>query len=160
MNRSPDAVWKKVKKGNWNECWPWTGYVSSGRGRLDISGVKGVYASRAAYLSANPGSIPLKDDGNREQCVCHTCDNPLCCNPRHLFLGSHQDNMDDKVGKGRSKIWESSVKSPRAKLTAEDVYWIRIQKRYGATKNALALLYDVSVATVSGCLYGRHYNDV
>lgn len=160
MNHSVKVVWRNVERRRWNQCWPWKGYLSSGYGRLDIDGVKGVYAHRAAYIAANPRcGLSLKDDGSREQCVLHRCDNPACCNPRHLFVGTHQDNMDDKVAKGRSPKFNGEL-GPRSKLTAEDVFWIRMQKKYGATKNALALLYDVSVATISGCLYGRHYRDV
>lgn len=128
---------------------------------MDVCGFKGVYAHRVAFLAAHPESgIGLKDDTDREVCILHTCDNPACCNPHHLFIGSHDDNMADKRGKGRSKIWSHSTRSPRAKLTAEDVFWMRLQKKYGATKKALALLYEVSEATVSGALYGRHYQDV
>lgn len=160
MNPSVKVVWRNVERRHWNQCWPWKGYLSSGYGRLDIDGVKGVYAHRAAYIAANPGcGLSLKDDGSKEQCVLHKCDNPACCNPRHLFLGSHQDNMDDKVAKGRSHRFRS-IESPNAKFTAEDVFWVRMQKKYGATKKALALLHDVSMATISGCLYGRHYGDV
>ena len=160
-----DVVWKKVKKGRSKECWPWLGYISTGKrtgisggyGRLDIDGVAGVYAHRAAYLSANPGSITL---GARDGImVLHKCDNPICCNPKHLFLGTHDDNMADKKAKGRAPHYEST-KSPRAKLTADDVFWMRIQKRYGATKKSLAMLYEVSEATVSGACYGRHYRDI
>ncbi len=154
------SVWNKVEKRGDSECWPWTGYVSSGYGRLDINGVKGVYAHRAAYLSKNPGSISLKDDGSKEQCVLHRCDNPRCCNPAHLFLGSHDDNMADKASKGRANIWSSSIETPRAKLSAEDVFAIRAHKKGGATIKAIQMLYEVSRSTVCGALYGRHYKDI
>lgn len=161
MNHAANVVWRKVERRRWNQCWPWKGYLSSGRGRIDIDGVKGVYAHRAAYIAANPDcGLSLKDNGTRSECVLHRCDNPICCNPRHLFIGSHDDNMADKKAKGRSKIWTHSTASPRAKFTSEDVFWIRLQKKYGATKKALALLYEVSEATISGCCYGRHYTDV
>ncbi len=154
------AVWDKVEKRGNKECWPWIGYLSSGYGRLDINGEQGVYAHRAAFISKNPHlKLPLKDDGSKDRCVLHKCDNPKCCNPKHLFLGSHAENMADKTSKGRQARFKST-EAPRAKLTAEDVSWMRIQKKNGATKKALAMLYEVSEATVSGALYGRHYRDV
>ena len=161
MTNSIESVWDKVERHRWNQCWPWIGKSKSdaGYGRLDIAGVEGVYAHRAAYLSAHPGSIELKDDGSKEQCIMHRCDNPKCCNPRHLVLGSHLENMADMRAKKRGHKYVST-QSPRAKLTAEDVFWIRMQKKYGATKNALALLYEVSTATISGVCYGRHYRDI
>jgi hypothetical protein len=64
-----------------------------------------------------------------------------------------------KVAKGRCPDFRGE-RAPRAKLSAEDVFWMRLQKKYGATKKALAMLYEVSEATVSGALYGRHYQDV
>lgn len=154
------SVWDKIEKRGDDECWPWLGYTSSGYGRIDIDGVKGVYAHRAAYLTKNPGSIELKDDGSMSQHVLHRCDNPKCCNPRHLFLGSHDDNMADKAAKGRANIWTHSTKTPRAKLTEEDVFCIRIQKKNGATIRALQMLYEVSKSTICGAVYGRHYKDV
>lgn len=161
MTNTIESVWAKVERRGPNECWPWIGksWTVDGRGRLDIGGEEGVYAPRAAYLSANPDSIQLRDDGTDQNDVLHTCDNPSCCNPAHLFVGSHTQNMQDKVSKGRSPDFRGA-RGPRAKLTAEDVFWIRIQKRYGATKKALAMLHEVSEATISGCLYGRHYQDV
>ena len=160
MNHSPNAVWRKVEKRRWNQCWPWTGYTSSGRGRIDIAGVQGVYAHRAAYLATHPGSIPLRDDGSKEQHVLHRCDNPLCCNPRHLFVGSHSDNIADKVAKGRQKKWGGGIGSPRAKLSADQVRDMRRKKKEGFTKRMLAKIFNVSEATVSGACYGRHYQDV
>lgn len=150
-----DVLWSKVERRGADECWPWKGWRhDKGYGRVEIND-ENFYAHRVIFDLANPGIIQLRDDGSKEQCVLHRCDNPVCCNPRHLFIGTHADNMEDKKNKGRV-----SRAKPRAKLTAEDVFWMRMQKKYGATKKALALLYDVSMATVSGALYGRHYRDV
>lgn len=153
-----DSVWRKVVRRGPNQCWEWTGYFSSGRGRIDIGREKGVYVARAAYVSANPDcGLPLKaaPDGIM---VLHRCDNPKCCNPRHLFLGSHADNMADKVSKGR-QYKPGSVNSPRAKLTAEQVQEIRRRKSDGETKKALAAAYGVSECTISSACYGRTYQD-
>lgn len=161
MTNTVDSVWKKVDRRGPDECWPWLGKSRSdtGYGRLDIQHEEGVYAHRAAYLSTYPDSIPLRNDADREKCVLHTCDNPTCCNPKHLFLGSHNDNMADKKAKGRCPDFRGEL-GPRSKFTADEVFFVRLQKKQGATINALAMLHEVSRATISGMLYGRHYRDV
>lgn len=78
--------------------------------------------------------------------VCHKCDNPSCCNPEHLFLGTRSENMKDAVFKGRHKGYENikssrGVENGRAKLTEEAVREIR---KSILTENALAKRYGVS----------------
>lgn len=152
-----ETVWEKIERRDPDECWPWLGYMSGGYGRLDMFGIPGVRAHRAAYIRANPGSIDLTEkDGIF---VLHTCDNPICCNPKHLYLGDHAQNMKDKKDRRRSPYYPKAT-GPRCKLTEEDVRNVRRMKKDGATKKALALLYEVSEATISGCCYGRHYQDI
>ena len=90
-----DRFWSKVDRRSNDECWNWLGtsHGQSGYGTLETGG-KSRYAHRLAY-SFVYGKIPPG------LCVCHHCDNPSCCNPEHLFLGSHGDNIADKVKKGR-----------------------------------------------------------
>jgi hypothetical protein len=157
----PFDVLLKIEQKKPDECWPWIGKYKDelGYGRFDINGVA-YRAHRVVYFYFFGGiSLAGPRGGEEGLMVCHRCDNPGCCNPAHLFLGTHDDNMADKKVKGRAPHYEST-KSPRAKLTAEDVFWMRMQKKYGATKKALAMLYEVSEATVSGACYGRHYQDV
>ena len=88
-------------KANASGCWEWqkalrsTGYGHFGRssGKRDTN--RSISAHRASYEEFI-GPIP---DG---LFVLHKCDNPPCVNPEHLFIGTHQDNMDDMVRKGRS----------------------------------------------------------
>lgn len=85
--------WRKVDVRGPDDCWPWLAAVNGGGyGCFDIRG--GSY--RAARVSmAIDGRDPL------ELCACHTCDNPPCCNPSHLFTGTVAHNNADMVAKGR-----------------------------------------------------------
>lgn len=85
--------WSRVD--NTGECWLWTGSQRDGYGRLLFQG-RFKLAHRVAWELTN-GPIP---DGLY---VCHTCDNPPCVRPAHLFVGSQQDNLNDMVAKGRSR---------------------------------------------------------
>jgi len=158
-----ESFWNRVKKGRSNECWPWFGTKSKGKrnpspyGRIDAFGFKGVYVHRIAYWLCNGGELSLRRDG--DVLIRHSCDNTLCCNPKHLQIGTHADNVRDMMDRGRQTAYKS-IESPRAKLTEHDVRQIRAQKKEGATCKALALLYEVSDCTIHGVLYGRHYQDI
>ena len=91
-------LWRRVKIGEPDECWEWMGARKDKLPYgLIMRGPKGaglVYTHRVAY-EVTYGPVP---DG---LLVLHKCDNPPCCNPRHLFLGTHQDNTLDAQTKGR-----------------------------------------------------------
>lgn len=99
---SPDLIsegerrrfWAKVERVSGDECWRWLGAKSShGYGSAKALG-KNARAHRVAYALAN-GPIPPG------VVVMHSCDNPRCCNPAHLSLGSQSSNILDCVTKGR-----------------------------------------------------------
>lgn len=99
--------WGKVQRRGPDDCWHWLGRRdTSGYGRADRKGPM-TYAHRCAWLYTN-GPIP---DGME---VAHRCDERDCCNPKHYFLATHQENMDDCVAKGRQTKGE---KNPSATLT-------------------------------------------
>ncbi|QQD21197.1 hypothetical protein GJQ54_05145 [Oceanospirillaceae bacterium ASx5O] len=97
-----ERFFERVEKSSEGGCWVWVG---SKRGSPRIkygsfwNGKKHVAAHRFSWEMVN-GEIPEGGDV-RGMCVCHHCDNPLCVNPAHLFLGTHKDNMQDKVRKQR-----------------------------------------------------------
>jgi hypothetical protein len=94
-NSLEHRMWSKVKVLGRDECWPWTGcVVSQNRGRISVFGSY-MYVYRISYWIYH-GTPPPPD-----LCICHTCDNPNCVNPHHLWLGTHSDNMADAVQKGR-----------------------------------------------------------
>jgi hypothetical protein len=156
---TPKVLWSKVDIREPYECWPWKGFLNKhGYGRTWIKD-KGYYAHRVIYDLEYPGQITLQAPENGEYgLVLHTCDNPPCCNPRHLYIGDAKQNSHDKVTRNRMPDMRG-VRGSRAKLTEEDVREIRRLKPQ-ATINALMLLFDVSKSTICGCLYGRHYQDV
>ncbi len=87
--------WQKVDVSKPNGCWPYTGFKKwDGYGWVR-RGEKNIAAHRYAWILTHGEPA----EGLH---VLHDCDNPPCCNPAHLFLGTHQDNMDDKVAKGRA----------------------------------------------------------
>lgn len=96
-----DKFWKKVDKGNKDECWRWAGGTKTpkGYGMLDVN-YKKIYAHRVSYM-IHFGEIP------EGLLVCHKCDNPGCVNPSHLWLGTHTDNLKDASVKGR---WVKGLK--------------------------------------------------
>lgn len=100
-------------------CWVWNyTRTSNNYGLLTINGEQ-VPAHRFAYQ----WFIGEISDG---LFVCHSCDNPPCVNPSHLFLGTHSDNMRDASDKGRLKNGgREGAKNGRAKLTEDDVRAIR-----------------------------------
>src|SRR5712671_2284212 len=78
------------------DCWPWTGIIGTwGYGVFWLRG-HNINASRATYLLL-VAAVP------KNLVVCHTCDNPACCNPAHLWVGTQADNLRDCRIKGRAK---------------------------------------------------------
>lgn len=131
-----------------NGCHPWAGFVGpSGYGILRLGGGenKAVRAHRAAFLLF-VGQIP---DGLE---ICHKCDNPLCVNPDHLFLGTRADNHADMMAKDRGPRGE---RAGAAKLT--DAKVLEIRRRYATTditQRQLADEFGVSRPTI-GFLISR-----
>lgn len=136
--------WSKVDVSAGLEgCWPWMGAMMrhrDERGYLKRKG-KSIYAHRMAYMLAC-GDIP---DGMH---VCHHCDNTICCNPRHLFVGTQRENIADRDRKGRCRArGPAGERNGRAKLTVEMVLEIRRQAP-GCSQRALANKFGVSQAAV------------
>lgn len=131
--------WPKVDIKGPNDCWPWTACKSqAGYGFIRIKG-ETKYTHRVAW-QLTFGDIP------KGKFVCHHCDNRVCCNPAHLFAGSHLENMADMRAKGRSAI---GVRNGGNKLTKQEILTIRLLKQQGHTNAVIALRFNISPATVS-----------
>ena len=97
--------WKRVDKtAGQSKCWPWTGRrLRAGYGRLVLHG-KQENAHRIAFTLTTGAPA-------RGLFVCHHCDNPPCCNPAHLYAGTHQDNVNDKMRRGRARGRYSALRA-------------------------------------------------
>ena len=121
------------------QCWVWTAGTRDGYGQIKCLGRR-VNAHRLSW-EINCGEIP---DGF---CVLHKCDNRLCVNPFHLFLGTNQDNVDDKMEKGRAPRGE---KNGLHKLTEEEVLKIRAMYKEGHySQRELGKLFGVVHSRIS-----------
>lgn len=98
MGRTPaERFWEKVERRGHDECWPWLGSKDRwGRGYFSFRG-KTERAPRVAWSLSYGEPFPADKD------ACHTCDNPTCVNPRHIWIGDARENLRDAVRKGRHR---------------------------------------------------------
>ena len=153
------AFWANVDKQSETECWPWKGRPTKvgGYGVL-LRTHKLIRAHRLSW-EIHYGPIPA-GNGYHGICVCHECDNPICVNPDHLFLGSQQQNIDDMVNKERRKGHYIGEKNPSAHLTEKQVINIREEISNGATYRYLAEKYNVGQSTIGRIKKGTHWKHI
>lgn len=150
----PKRLWASVDRSG--DCWVWTGLTNAGGyGSIRVPERGMQLAHRVAWELTN-GPIPPGVS------ICHRCDNRLCCNPDHLFLGSHTVNMRDAATKGRLRTpltqGEASV---HAKLTADDVRAIRsLYAAGGVTNRELAVRFGVSQQSVSDVVQRKSWRHI
>jgi hypothetical protein len=133
-----DRFWEKVAKSNPESCWNWSGSVSPlGYGRIKVGGKKGA-AVPAHRVSAVLCGL-LQDDTAH---VLHSCDNRLCCNPEHLFIGSHQQNMADMADKKRNRTPRPG--NGRQKLSDADRTEIMRLVKQGINKSDVSRRFNVT----------------
>jgi uncharacterized protein (DUF433 family) len=142
----------KIEKDAVSECWIWIASTAgSGYGQFRIPGTRrNVYAHRMAWELRN-GTVPA------EKAVCHSCDNPRCVNPDHLFLGDQSVNMKDMAAKSRHLFGE---KNSQSKLTAIEVHAIHEASASGQTQSAIAKRFRIGQMTVCRILRGERWHHI
>jgi hypothetical protein len=143
-----ERFWSKVQVGSERECWPWTRAADwFGHGKFKVRSYVTVSAHRFAY-EQHYGPIPAG------QVIRHICDNPACCNPAHLVVGEHADNVADRVRRNRSANGE---RNGRAKLNRQQVEVIKQRRANGETLTALGAEYGVHYTTIAHVVNGRDW---
>lgn len=144
---SDDSFWLHVLKGDKDTCWPFTGYrMKNGYGQTGTYRFGTRYAHVIAFCLANNRKLTSHEN------VCHSCDNPICCNPWHLFAGNQSDNLQDMVAKGRSN---KGARHWNSKLTPDQVQAIRDDPR---PSEAVGILYGINGSTVRKIRRGERWS--
>jgi hypothetical protein len=139
--------WTLVDRSTPEECWLWRSYKDAdGRGRFKIGGTE-YKAPRLAYFLSHGVDLGSLNAN-------HSCDNPACCNPAHLWPGTQQDGMRDMQAKGRNP---KGSRHGNARLTEQQVSWIRQSPLPG---RIAARLLNVSDATISMVRSRRRWGHV
>jgi len=145
--------WSKVDKTS--GCWEWVGSklnIRQSYGRVTIQN-KSLLTHRVSYMFRY-GDIP------KGMCVCHSCDNPKCVRPSHLFLGTQRDNITDRCRKGRSSTVRGKD-SPLSKLTENQVRRIRELYFTGKyTHRALSEKYRIGKTQVARIIKRERWRHV
>ncbi len=139
-----------------DKCWEWTGKAkhAHGYGIINLGTGEGNMLAHRLAFTLKHGPIPT---GMK---ILHRCDNPPCCNPGHLFLGSQADNMRDKAEKGRAPRGEDNH---ARKITAKDVRCIREAYAHGygeKTQPELAEKYGIRQSAISGIVNHRLWKHI
>lgn len=148
------SFWDQVQRGA--GCWEWQGSMHrTGYGRVRLPGNRAHYrAHRVAFALAydrDPGPL----------LVCHQCDNPKCCRPDHLFLGTDADNTADMVAKGRHKQpYSAGAKNGNAKMTEAEARRAIRALMEGKSNKAIAAVAGVSHAMISRIRVGRAWRSL
>lgn len=156
LERAPSQkrFYAKVRRGGPNECWGWAGAK-----RQDGYGVY-CYA-RSLTVPAHRVAWALHNEKNPGQAViCHSCDNPGCVNPHHLFAGTPAENSADMKAKGRAAVRSQVGDLNRAaKLTSNDAAIIKrlISEGYGNTE--IAREFGVTHHAISAIRRGKAWTE-
>lgn len=152
-----DRFWPLVDVKGPDDCWEWQGFISqiAGHGKFQINRI--TYPASRIALKLHVGRML-----SREELACHKCDNPPCCNPAHLFIGSTKDNALDAKAKGRLHQWSGARRgenNPCAKLQEHQVREIR-KLRGTMTTKQIAQKFGVRPGAIMAIFTGQNWGHV
>lgn len=146
VSQKADRFRELVSASGLNDCWPWQGWVSrNGYGGFTIASGRWITASRAALM------LKLGRNLQGGMFACHTCDNPSCCNPTHLYEGTPRQNAADKGARGRH--------TPRCGVKINEEIARQIFDEEGS-HSAIARKYGVSRTMVHNIKTGKSWRRI
>lgn len=140
-------------------CWSWNGPITKGgypvmSCRPEIGPTQG---HRASWV-IHGGKL------EKSKHICHACDNPICTNPEHLWLGTHKENNDDKIAKGRANWVQPPTKkgseNGSSKLNEDQVKEIKILISQGHACYRIGKKFNVSATTIKRIRNGSNWKHV
>lgn len=131
--------WERVDRRREDECWIWRGAV--GVGGYGVTRLNKNYTPRT-FLAHRLALWFSGVEFSREAKVLHSCDTPLCCNPRHLRIGTQSENVRDMHERNRRASFKGE-RNGRAKLSREDVVEIRRLLAAGLSQEKVAKRFGV-----------------
>jgi len=135
--------WMNVMVEGGDGCWPWDGYTEDGYGRFFWDGRMVGAHELAVTFTTGERRAPGLD-------TCHSCNNPICCNPHHLRFDTRASNVADMLAAGTTR---------RGRFTNEQVVTIRRRYASGASQLTLARDYRVTNGLISQIVRGLRYRD-
>ncbi len=136
-----NRFWSKVdKSGGPDACWPWTA--------AQFHYGHGAFSFETRTWKAHRFAMLLEGHDIEGTCCLHHCDNPPCCNPKHLYLGTQKDNCQDRERRGRSNP-QSGEKHWKTTLTTAQTREIRELRKDGVKLRVLSARYGVAQSTIS-----------
>jgi Autographiviridae endonuclease len=158
LRNTPEKIWSKIDVRGPDDCWNWKGRVNAHGYGQPMFQRRLSMAHRIVYFWTYPGEIEIEapQSSLEKGFVLHKCDNRLCCNPRHLFVGTKDDNMKDMAAKSRGHRFARG-KHPNCQLTAQDVERIREASLFGAFRKDLVSAYGVSTSIIKNVKSGKTY---
>ena len=155
MNKTLKERFEKKYKKCSNGCWIWMGCkIKEKYGQIRTEKNKRMLAHRVSWILYR-GKI------TDNLFVLHKCDNPPCVNPEHLFLGTHQDNMDDMIRKSIGKTTRNTGESHgNSFLKENDIRAIRLMRKLGTKQNSIADYFNVTQGTISSIIRRRTWSHI
>lgn len=153
QSNSEETFWSKVLKSDNDKCWEWQGKIKPNGYGMFAYKKKYWYVHRLAYI-LSIGEIPQNKQIN------HRCDNRKCCNPHHLYAGTHKENTQDMIQRNRINP-PIGERNAFHKLTSSDVLYIREEAQTrNTTRRQLAKQFQVSLTTIQAIVKRRKWKHI